>query len=47
MRTDIYEKVMEVDTPMSPPHWALLERELMRVISRAIPEFYDTYFDPR
>ena len=47
MRTDIYEKVMEVDTPVSPPHWALLERELMRVISRAVPEFYETYFDPR
>ena len=39
--------VIEAMNPVSPPYWALLERELMSVINRAVPEFFDTYFDPR
>jgi hypothetical protein len=38
---------VEVTSPMSPPSWALLERELMRVSARACLEFYDRYFDER
>lgn len=36
-----------IATPTSPPHWALLERELMRAIEAAIPPFFDRYFDER
>ena len=36
-----------IATPTAPPHWALLERELMRAIEAAIPPFYDRYFDER
>ena len=36
-----------VSTPTAPPHWALLERELMRAIEAAIPPFFDRYFDER
>lgn len=36
-----------ISTPAAPPHWALLERELMRAIEAAIPPFFDRYFDER
>ena len=36
-----------IATPTAPPHWALLERELMRAIEAAIPPFFDRYFDER
>jgi hypothetical protein len=36
-----------IDTPMPPPAWALLERELMRANTRACQEFFDRYFDDR
>lgn len=36
-----------ITTPTPPPHWALLERELMRAIEAAIPPFFDRYFDER
>lgn len=36
-----------ISTPTAPPHWALLERELMRAIEAAIPPFFDRYFDER
>jgi hypothetical protein len=38
---------IEVSTPMSPPTWALLERELLRANSRAVEVFYETYHDER
>ena len=38
---------IEIVTPMSPPTWALLERELLRANSRAVEEFYETYHDER
>lgn len=34
-----------VDTPMSPPHWALLERELIRAQTQACKAFFEKYFD--
>lgn len=34
-------------TPMAPPAWALLERELLRAQTEAIHAFYDHYFDER
>src|SRR5947209_13038279 len=38
---------MVMDTPMSPPPWALLERELLRANTQACLEFFDHYFDQR
>ena len=38
---------IEIKTPMSPPVWALLERELIRANTAACEEFYDRYFDSR
>ncbi len=39
--------VINVDTPMVPPYWALLERELLRIQVTACQEFFDHYFDER
>ena len=36
-----------VDTPMAPPRWALLERELIRAQTVACQEFFERYFDER
>jgi len=36
-----------VKTPMAPPHWALLERELLRAGSRAAEQFFARYVDER
>ena len=36
-----------VDTPMTPPRWALLERLLIDAQTAATQEFYDRYFDKR
>lgn len=36
-----------VDTPMPPPDWALLERELLLANARACEEFFSRYFDER
>jgi len=38
---------IRVETPMPPPCWALLERELLRANERACEEFYARYFDDR
>ncbi|MFO0910828.1 MAG: hypothetical protein U0794_21225, partial [Isosphaeraceae bacterium] len=38
---------LRIDRPLSPPTWALLERELIRASSRACLEYYDRYFDAR
>lgn len=38
---------INVDKPMSPPYWALLERELLRAQAEACQEFFDHYFDER
>ena len=39
--------VVKVDTPMAPPAWALLERELLRANAVACEEFFEKYFDER
>jgi hypothetical protein len=41
------EKVLKVTTPMSPPEWALLERQVLDAGSEACREFYRRYFDER
>ena len=41
------EKVLRIATPMSPPTWALLEREVLNATSEACREFYRRYFDER
>lgn len=41
------EPELTIDTPMSPPSWALLERELLRQNSEACRIFFDKYFDDR
>ncbi|MGW8178273.1 MAG: hypothetical protein ACWGQW_05840 [bacterium] len=38
---------LEIESPMSPPYWAMLERELLRANSAVVSEFYDTYNDER
>jgi hypothetical protein len=38
---------IQIDTPIVPPTWALLERELLRANARACREFFDRYFDDR
>jgi len=41
------EKVLKITTPMSPPAWALLERQVLDASSDACREFYRKYFDDR
>src|SRR5262245_19725295 len=41
------EKVLKVTTPMSPPAWALLERQVLDASSDACREFFRKYFDDR
>lgn len=38
---------INISTPMVPPHWALLERQLLKAQSDACVAFYDHYFDER
>jgi hypothetical protein len=38
---------VRLETPMPPPSWALLERELLRANVRACEEFFNRYFDDR
>lgn len=38
---------ISIDTPMTPPAWALLERELLVANTRACEEFFAKYFDER
>lgn len=41
------ETTIEARTPVNPPEWALLEREVLRAGSEAVELFYDRYFDDR
>ena len=36
-----------IEAPMSPPTWALLERELLRASAAACEEYFAHYFDAR
>jgi hypothetical protein len=38
---------LQIDTPMTPPGWALLERALLRANTAACKEFFARYFDER
>ena len=40
-------KTLAIDTPMPPPHWALLERELLKAQADGCRAFFDHYFDAR
>jgi len=46
-RADDVTPVVTINTPMSPPTWALLERQLLDANSAACEEFYNRYFDER
>lgn len=39
--------VVTVDTPLTPPAWAFLERELLKQNAVACREFFEKYFDER
>ncbi len=41
------ETVVSISTPMTPPEWALLEREVLRANAAACRLFYKRYFDER
>ncbi|MEQ8786349.1 MAG: hypothetical protein RIC55_08615 [Pirellulaceae bacterium] len=41
------EAVIEIDAPLPPPAWALLERELLRANAAACRKFFERYFDER
>ena len=43
--TGIRRTQLRIDTPVAPPTWALLERELIRANNRACEEFFRYYFD--
>jgi hypothetical protein len=38
---------LTIDTPLAPPYWALLERELLTQNAAACREFFEKYFDDR
>ncbi|GAB4157192.1 MAG: hypothetical protein Tsb009_34240 [Planctomycetaceae bacterium] len=38
---------VRITQPMSPPHWALLERELLKANEAACKQFFARYFDDR
>lgn len=39
--------VIKIETPLSPPAWALLERELFKANEAACREYFSRYFDDR
>lgn len=39
--------VVTIDTPVAPPPWALLERQLLKAMSDACAQFFQHYFDER
>lgn len=41
------EVTIQIENPMAPPSWALLERELLDANARACEEFFEKYFDER
>lgn len=40
-------EALRIDSPLAPPEWALLERELLRSNAIACQEFFEKYFDER
>ena len=47
LAADDVTPTLAVDSPMSPPTWALLQRELLKANADACQEFYERYFDER
>src|SRR5262249_33429733 len=47
MSADAYSQSVNVSTPMSPPAWALLERQLLDANAQACREYFAKYFDER
>ena len=47
MRTTAREALIEIDTPVPAPSWALLERQLLDAQAQACAEFFARYFDDR
>ena len=47
LRTLLVADTLAIDTPMSPPTWALLQREVLRTNGQAGREFFPRYFDER
>ncbi len=47
MRSTAREAVIEIDTPVRSPSWALLERQLLEAQAQACAEFFERYFDDR
>lgn len=41
------QEAINITTPMAPPHWALLERQVLDATSEAVEEFYNHFFDER
>jgi hypothetical protein len=41
------QTVVRIDTPVSPPTWALLQRQLLKANAEACREYFDRYFDER
>ena len=41
------EAVLDISSPMTPPEWALLQRELLAANTAACVEFFNRYFDER
>jgi len=46
-RIPAHEAKISIETPMPPPGWALLERELLKANTAACQEFFEKYFDER
>ncbi|HLQ43618.1 MAG TPA: hypothetical protein VK137_02730, partial [Planctomycetaceae bacterium] len=46
-KAEAADTAIHIDTPMSPPAWALLERELLKANTIACQEFFQRYFDER
>ena len=47
MRTTAKEALIDIDTPVASPSWAVLERQLLDAQVRACAEFFARYFDER
>ena len=47
MRTTVREALIDIDTAVASPYWALLERQLLDAQAQACAEFFDRYFDDR
>src|SRR5689334_15707496 len=43
----VAQVALKVETPMSPPAWALMERALLEANSRAVEAFAEKYIDAR